>query len=482
MENEKLKKLVDFYNSRKKLVWIGCGILAAIILVSTVLSALLGKGNGDEEVSYGEITRGDLIESIDVVGLVEAVPSASVFWQSSGIVDSFDVEVGDKVSKDDILMQLTENSLDSSILKAQQSLQEAELKLDELMNANSALYKAALTLIDAEYELEEYKEDRDQYNANDASDERIKEARDAYYAAQQITWEKEAAYDAMSDLDDYDPERLAAYEELSAAIVAQNKAQNNVSYVLGDNYDYQAETDFAQYDVALAAVKEAQVTYQRYLDQSDEITAAQAAVQALQNTINARYIIAPFDGTVTSVNAVAGDFIGKSYASNDITEAVQISNLDNMMIEVSLSEVDINTVEVGQKAIITFDAILNKEYTGYVSSVADAGSIDDSGMVHFSVWVKVEDVDDNVKPGFTAVVSIITSEVEDALLAPYDAVINRDGAYVVVLKDETSVPVEIGTITDLYIEILSGDIDEGEKVILYESDGAISIDDIEVDE
>ena len=114
--------------------------------------------------------------------------------------------------------------------------------------------------------------------------------------------------------------------------------------------------------------------------------------------------------------------------------------------------------------------------------MADAGSIDDSGMVHFSVWVKVEDVDDNVKPGFTAVVSIITSEVEDALLAPYDAVINRDGAYVVVLKDETSVPVEIGTITDLYIEILSGDIDEGEKVILYESDGAISIDDIEVDE
>ena len=480
MENEKMKKLVDFYNSRKKFVWIGCGILAVIILAGTVLPALLGNGNADE-VSYGEITRGNLTETIDVVGTLEAVPSASVYWQSSGIVDSFDVEVGDQVSEGDILMQLTESSLDSSILQAQNSLLDAELELEELINANSALYEAAIALTDVEYELAEYKEDRDQYNANDVSDEKIEAARDAYYAAQQVAWEKEAAYDALFDLDAYDPERLAAYEELSDAIVAENKAKDHVSYVLGDTYDYQAETDFVQYDLAAAAVDEARVTYERYLDQSDEITAAQATVQALKNTINARYIIAPFDGTITAVNAVTGDLIGESYDSDDLTAAVEINDLDNLMVEVSISEVDINSVAVGQKATITFDAISDKEYTGYVSSVADAGSGDDSSMVQFSVWVKVEDADDQVKSGFTAVVSIITSEVEDALLAPYDAVINRDGSYMVVLKDETAVPVEIGAITDLYIEILSGDIDKGDTVILYESNDGVSIDEIEVD-
>ena len=472
MDMEKFKtKVANFYNTRKKLVWIGCAVLAVVILAGTVLPALVGNGNGDEEeVSYGQVTRGGLTETIDATGTLEAIPSASLYWQSGGIVDEFDLEVGDTVEEGDILLQLTEGSLDSSILEAQTSLLDAQTELQNVTSTNSALYDAAQTLADAEYDLREYKADRDYYNVKGASDEAIEAARDAYYAAQQVTWEKETAYDALSDLDSDDPEKEAAYEERKAAIEAENKALSNLNYILGSNYDYGVETNFIEYDAALAAVEEARVAYNRYLDQSDEIAAAEASVQALENTINTRYIIAPFDGTITAISAVAGDLIAESYDSDDTTEAVKVSNLDNLMVEVSISEVDINKVEVGQEAIITFDAISNKEYSGYVSSVSDSGSEDSSSVVQFSVWVKVEDADDQVKPGFTSVVSIITSEVEDALLVPYDAVVSRDGSYMVVLEDETLVPVEIGAVSDLYAEVLSGDIEEGDTVILYESD------------
>ena len=472
MDIEKIKtNIVNFYDSRKKLVW----IIGAVLVVAIV--ALIAIPNGSDktdvaEVTYGQVTRGSLTETIDVVGTLEAIPSASLTWQSGGIVDSFDVKVGDKVSLGDVLMTLTESTLDASILDAQSSLLDAQTTLDNLKSANTDLYTAAQTLADAEYDLKQYKSDRDYNNTKGASDDTIDAARSAYYAAKQVVWEKQAAYQALSDLESDDPEKVTAYEEQKAAIEAQNKALSNLNYILGVYYDHDVETDFIEYDAALAAVEEARVEYNRYLDQSDEIAAAEAAVQALQNTINTGKIIAPFDGTITQIDAVTGDLI----SSNSSTAALTISNMDNLMVEVSISEVDINKVAVGQRAIITFDAITNKKYSGYVSSISSSGEEDDTGIVQFSVWIKVDNADDMVKPGFTSVVSIVTAEVEDALLVPNDAVVSRDGSYMVVLTNKdgstTMVPVEIGASSDLYAEITSGELQEGDQVTLYPSNTA----------
>lgn len=469
MDVEKIKtKILEFYNSHKKLVWIGSAVLVVVVLAGIILPAVMGKGKEVAKVSYGEVTRGALTETIDVVGTLEAVPASTLSWQSGGIISSFDVKVGDKVSKGDVLMTLTAESLESSILEAQSSLIDAQVELENLLNANTDLHEAAQTLADAEYELIQYKSDRDYYNVKGASDEAIDAAREAYNEARQLTWEKEAAYDALSDLEADDPEKMAAYEERKAAIQAENKALRNLNYILGAYFDYGVETNFIEYDAALAAVEEARVAYNRYLDQTDEIAAAQAAVQALENTINTGKIVAPFDGTITSIGAVEGSLV----SSGD--DALKISNLDNLMVEVSISEVDINKVKVGQRAVITFDAIANKQYSGYVESISSSGGADDNNVVQFSVWVKVEDVDEKVHPGFTSVVSIITSEIEDALLVPYDAVISRDGSYMVVLAnndDSTNlVPVEVGAISDLFVEITNGEINEGDRVVIYASD------------
>ena len=468
MEKEKKKNIANFYNSRKRLICLGCSLLVVFIAACTVSPALSENERIDEEASYGQVTRGDLTKTIDIVGTLEAVPAASLYWESSGIVDSFEIEVGDKVKQGDILMQLTETSLDSSILQAQQSLLEAQAELDNLKSVNTDLITAEQELVQAEYELKQFKEDRDYYNTKGASDDEIDAARDAYYAAQQAAWEKEKAYAELADLGDDDEVKNAAYEEYQAALEAEDEAFTFLNEVLGYYYDYLVETDFIDYDAALAVVEEARVTYNRYVDQSEELSAAEAAVQALENTINTRYIIAPFDGTITAISAVAGDLITESYDSDDTTEAVTISNMDNLMIKIPISEVDINNVQVGQEAAIIFDAISNKEYTGYVSSVADAGEEDDNSMVQFDVWVKLEEGAEQAKPGFTSVVSIVTDEAKDALLVPYDAVVaQEDGSYAVVLEDGTLVPVEIGIKSDAYIEILSGDIEEGDTVILH---------------
>ncbi len=454
-------KTSDFYQTHKKWVLIGGGVLAVVITAAAVLLSRGSSASDEAQVVYMDVTSGAITESIDVVGSLEAVPSVTLSWESSGIVSPFDLKVGDMVEKDQVLLTLEDSSLASSTLQAQTDLLEAQAVLENLIVANSDLYAAAQTLADAEYLLTDYEADRNSWNYKEASWDSVEKAREEYYEKEQILWEKEAAYDALSALDVDDPERLAAYEEMSAAIEESDKSLHYLSNLLGAYYDHGVETDFIEYDQALADLEQARITYNRYLDQTEEIAAAEANVQALQNTINQSKITAPFAGTVTEVSAVSGELVSSG------TEAVRIDNLENLMVDIYVSEVDINKVETGQPVILTFDALTKQEYAGFVDSFSSAGT-DESGVVEFRVSVKLENADEAVKPGFTSVVSIIISQVEDALLIPTQAILSQKGVSVVMRVNAdgstSAVPVELGATSDVHTQVISGDLAFGDQL------------------
>ena len=454
-------QIAGFYKSYKKWVLIGSGILAVVIIAAAVLLSRGSSASEEAQIVYMDVTTGPIKESIDVVGSLEAVPSITLSWESNGIVSSFDFNVGDKVKKDQVLLTLEDSSLASSILQAQTDLLEAQTALENILVANTDLHEAEQTLADAEYALIDYKADRDYYNYNNASWDAVEKAREEYYTKEQIVWQKESAYEALSHLEADDPERLAAYEERKAAIQEADKYLHYLSNLLGTYYDHYVETDFIEYDQALAVVEEARIAYNRYLDQTEEIAAAEANVQALQNTINQSRIIAPFAGTVTEVKAVSGELVSNG------TQAVRIDNLENLMVDVYVSEVDINKIETGQPSILTFDALANQEYSGFVDSISSAGT-NESGVVEFRVSVKVEDADEAVRPGFTSVVGIITSEVENALLVPTQAILTQGGVPAVKRVNAdgstTTVPVELGATSEVYTQVISGDIAVGDQL------------------
>jgi len=461
MEKEKKTNAIkEFYQSHKKWVLIGGSVLV-VAVAAAVLLLSGGKASEETQIKYMEVTSGAITESIDVVGTLEAVPSISLAWESSGIASPFDIQIGDQVSKDQVLMTLEDSSIDSTILQAQASLLEAEAALENLKVSNTDLHTAAQTLADLEYALIDYKADRRYWNYKGASWDAIEAAREEYYAHEQISWEKQAAYDALSLLEPDDPVRLAVYEEMSEAILESDKYLHYLSNRLGVYYDHAVETDFIEYDMALGDVEQARNAYNRYLDQTEEIAAAQADVQALQNTIDQARITAPFAGTVTEISAVSGELVSTG------TQAVRIDNLENLMVDIYVSEVDINKVAIGQPAVLTFDALPNQEYAGFVESISSAGT-DESGVVEFRVSVKMDGVDDAVKPGFTTVVSIIISEEQDAILVPTQAIQTQEGSPVVmrVNKDGsvTVIPVELGAVSDTNTQVISGDIASGDQL------------------
>jgi HlyD family secretion protein len=137
---------------------------------------------------------------------------------------------------------------------------------------------------------------------------------------------------------------------------------------------------------------------------------------------------------------------------------------------VQVSEVDINSVEVGQDATLTFDAVLGRAepYHGKVIQVSQAGDTI-QGVVNFTVTVELIDADELVKPGMTAAVNIVINEQNDVLLIPNRAVrlVNTERAiYLLVNNQPQLVKIQLGSTDGTNSVLVSGDVKEGDPIIL----------------
>jgi len=465
------KKYMSFLAThKKKLILIGAILIVLTITIALVLPMFSG-GPGAAEFEVGTVTLGSITETVDSFGTLEAQPSTTLVWNSSGVVAEFNLQVGDKVEKDDVLLELEPSSQATSILNAYTELLEAQNELDLLTATDSDYQDVLADLVYQEKMLINKQADKLAWNYGQSSMERVDAVRDNYYAARAEVWDLEDAYAEVKSLPEDDPARLEAYEALQAGILKRDSLERALNQILGIPFDIAVETDFIEYDQQVSTVAEARVAYQRYVNESDEISAAQALVQSLQNQVNKAKVITPFDGTVTEITAVAGDVVSSNEA------AIRIDNLDNLIVDVDVSQEDINKIQVGQEAVLTFDAISKKQYTGFVQSISSSGEADEYGVVQFSVDIKVEDADEDVKPGFTVVVSIIVGEVEDSLLVPNDAIsAQEDGSYAVTLIGDGNtleiVPVEISAESDAYTAVVSDQIQEGDRVAIFTSDSS----------
>lgn len=459
-----------FFETHKKLLLIIGAVLLILAVAITLVLTMFNRSTGEPQVQVGTVTLGTISETVNGYGTLEAQPSNTLVWNSDGVVGEFDLKVGDTVKQGDVLIELEPSSQSAATLNAYTDLLDAQNALNLLTAADSAFQTALSDLVYQQQMLINKRADKMAWDYGRSSMDRIDAVRDNYYAARAAVWDLESAYDQVKSLDENDPARVKAYEALQQGIVKRDSLKRALGQILGIPFDLPVETDFIEYDQQVATVAEAEVAYNRYVNSNLEISAAQAKVQSLQNTVNKAKIIAPFGGTITSISAVAGDVVSNG------DEAVRIDDLSNLLVTVQVSQEDVNKIEVGQEADITFDAIAKKQYTGFVESISSKGEEDTHGIVYFSVVVKVDDADEKVKPGFTAVVNIIVNQSENALLIPNDALVTKDdGTYAVEVigngGSKQTIAVKVGVKTDTNTQIVSDQIKEGDKVLIVSGKG-----------
>lgn len=188
-------------------------------------------------------------------------------------------------------------------------------------------------------------------------------------------------------------------------------------------------------------------------------------------------IKAPIDGTVVSKKKKAGDKIesgggasaaaSASSASSSSSSNVLavIYDMSSLCFELSVDELDVKKVEVGQEVEITADAVEGKTYTGIVENVSVNGTVGTNGVTTYPAKVRIQDADDKLLPGMNIDAVITVEKAENVIAVPLRAVNRGNTVYVKGNKsDDTdkapegfkTVQVETGISDDNYIEIKSG--------------------------
>lgn len=245
----------------------------------------------------------------------------------------------------------------------------------------------------------------------------------------------------------------------------------------------------------------------------DNLENAENKLTNTQDSIEDYTITAPISGTVITKNSKVGDKITKG-TSGTATMAV-IYDLSAMTLSMSVDELDVGSVKVGQKVEITADAVSGETFTGTVTNVSLESSYS-NGVTNYPVTVTLEDTGD-LLPGMNVDARIILDSSENALCIPAGALMRGNRVYVKKSagtdeaaaserkdaaeedgqsegeqgQDErngsgqggqsgvsqsnvpdgfTAVQVETGIINDDYVEILSG-LSEGDEVYVSESAG-----------
>lgn len=464
---EKKKKL------GKKTIWAIVGAALIVLVIILVNSANAKKAAAAQTYQTEKLKRGDLVALVGATGNVRANQSTSLYWQVTGRIDKINVAVGDKVNAGDVLATLAPDSLPQSVISAQAQLFSAKQKLEDTKNSNAAKAAAAEALAEAQRAYNTALANYWDAEQTQGSEDQIELTRAQWQLAENKVKDLQKAYDKLKELKDTDTRKAQALANLTQAKIDRDKVKRLLDYyeALPDAID--VELLKAKLDLAKANLDDAQREYDRLKDgpDPDEVAAAEANVKALEATIALAQLTAPFSGTITEVNSMAGDQI----TSGTIT--FRIDDMSKILVDIQVPEVDINSIAVGQSATLTFDAIQNNEYQGVVTEVARVGD-SVGGVVQFKVTLQILNPDVKVLPGMTAAVNIAVQDKKDVLLAPNRSIRLVNDQYVIyVIRDgmQVMVPITIGATSDSYSEIASGDVKEGDEIILNPSTSLIDM-------
>lgn len=434
-------------------------ISAITISIISIFGAFKIKANkqakaAQNNVKYIVLSKTNLIKNLSTSGTIKSNNDTNVYSNYSGKVKTVNVSVGDKVKAGDVLAVLDSYTLEQDIAKLQETIKNNE----------------ASTQIDLENKKKAYDDALYLYNNNLNTD---------IINAQADVNSTKLALDDKQKTYEYDKAMLQN-GEISQDVL--NKAQN----------DY--ENAKSNYDKATVALESKKVSVKQALSVAEnnyktaqinaENQTSKIDLANKQKDLANCTIVAPVDGTITSVSATVGS------ASNGAL--FKIENLDDLIVDVSVDEVDVPKIKVGQKAKITTDATGKDEFAGEVISIdpissnsststssTGSSSSNSSGggnnnsssnntNVTFTAKIKIDSANGNIKVGMNAIVNIILDEKDDIYTVPYSAVVNKNNKSSIYVAEQQNgqyvvkeIPVTKGMESDVNVEIQGEDLNDG---------------------
>ena len=176
------------------------------------------------------------------------------------------------------------------------------------------------------------------------------------------------------------------------------------------------------------------------------------------------------DGTVVRVNSKVGQFADKV---EDDKPILSIENLEQLELEIKVSEFSIGKVKVGQMATITADILDGETAEGEVVKISPTGEEKGGGSTErvIPTTIRVDGGSSKLIAGITAKAELLIREAKDVFVVPSSALFD-DGevTYIAIVQDMKvkRIPVTMGVDGDVVVEVIPTDgtvLEEGMQVI-----------------
>ncbi len=219
----------------------------------------------------------------------------------------------------------------------------------------------------------------------------------------------------------------------------------------------------ASLDVARQSLKRQQELWQSGLTTKETLERAEADVEVRESELNARAqeirtreeavrqqeaglvnsrynlsqsrFVSPFDGIVTRRNVEEGENVVMGTMNNAGTVLLTVADMSVIEAEIEVDETDIPNVKIGQAATVTIDAIEARTFKGHVTEIGNS-PIQVAGQTagqrtatNFKVVVTLDEVSDEIRPGFTCTADISTDTRAKAVAVPIQALTVRELEY-----------------------------------------------------
>ncbi len=210
----------------------------------------------------------------------------------------------------------------------------------------------------------------------------------------------------------------------------------------------------------------------KYKNQQNVLAQAQSSLNSawLSYQESSGVIYAPITGKVSGLSLQVGSVISTTTSSTATVSSTKVASIKTdapPTVTVNLTEIDVPKIKIGNKATVTFDALVDKTFTGKVISVDTSGSVS-SGVTTYPAVILLDVQSSEILPNMASSANIITAIKNNVLNVTSTAVQKQtDGSYVVqVMKNGApqNVTVETGLSSDANTEITSG-LSGGETVV-----------------
>lgn len=471
----KIKEKIKTWSLRRKIAY---GVL--VLLVIFIIIKIVSPKDNSASIVTEKVVMVDLKQTVLATGQVTSNTDLNLSFDSSGVVKSLKVNVGDVVKKDQILATLDQGSVRGSLTSARGAYASAEAKYKKILqgsqtklatiaynnakrdydfaksqqetlvkNAYATLLSSGLSATpdsadtsslllptisgsylgnEGEYKLHLYycsfnicfsTTGLESYtNVANSSAPVPLGTKGLYIQFPQNFTIGSSEYWTISIPNKKSPSYVANYNAYQSALNTKEVAIGNAQAVLD------------QREAELTVEKDSAGDVDLDLARAD-ILSAQGQVELATANFEHTVLRAPTEGTITKIDIKMGEL------AQSLKEVMVLQDVKHLYIESLINESNIAYLKVGQKVDITFDAFgKDKLFTGSILQV-DPSSLQSDSVVNYKIKVSIDQSDDSIRPGMNANINIFAGS-KDAVLAIPGAAIFKEGntSFVNVLADE----------------------------------------------